>query len=52
MLVTNGPVRQAYSGSLVDVLVVHLIRGMTNRHKVFQVADGDAENVRRKLGLL
>ncbi len=31
---------------------VTLIRGMTNRHKVFQVADSDAENVRRKLGLL
>ena len=31
---------------------VSLIRGMSSRHKVVQVADGDAETVRRKLGLL
>ncbi len=31
---------------------VSLIGGMTSRHKVFQVANGDAETVRRKLGLL
>ena len=29
-----------------------LIGGMTSRHKVFQVANGDAETVRRKLGLV
>ena len=31
---------------------VSLVGGMRNRHKVFQVADSDAETVRRKLGLL
>ncbi len=31
---------------------VSLIGGMTSRHKVFQVAGGDTETVRRKLGLL
>jgi uncharacterized protein len=31
---------------------VSLIRGMTNRHKVFQVSDSDTETVRRKLGLV
>lgn len=31
---------------------VSLIGGMTSRHKVFQVANGDVETVRRKLGLL
>ncbi len=31
---------------------VSLTRGMTNRHKVFQVSDSDTETVRRKLGLV
>ena len=30
---------------------VSLVRGMTHRHKVFQVANTDVENAQRKLGL-
>ncbi len=30
---------------------VGMVKGMTRRHKVFQVASSDVETVRRKLGL-
>ena len=48
---TNGSSTALVSQDLLCRCERQTTRGMLNRHKLFQVADGNAETVRRKLGL-